>query len=288
MSKQIPLQRIKWIDLTKGVAIFLMVCGHTGIPSLISNWIWSFHMPLFFIISGMLFCPTKYTNIQKFIHRRIQTLIIPYITFSIIVLAASENRISDLWIFEGWMNGCALWFLPVLFMTEIYSFFIIQTCSTRKYIFIIAIFIGSIGYILSFYNVRLWYNLDVSFSASFFYLIGYLVRNELKQISSNLFLALLILCINIILSLLLPRTDMAINSCGWYGINAINALIGTVSIILLTKWWEEKFTDHNFVSMFFLWAGKNTLIILGLSQIINISIKQYIYPFHNTLLKFRK
>lgn len=35
MSKQIPLQRIKWIDLTKGVAIFLMVCGHTGIPSLI-------------------------------------------------------------------------------------------------------------------------------------------------------------------------------------------------------------------------------------------------------------
>lgn len=121
------------------------------------------------------------------------------------------------------------------------------------------------------------------FSASFFYLIGYLVRNELKQISSNLFLALLILCINIILSLLLPRTDMAINSCGWYGINAINALIGTVSIILLTKWWEEKFTDHNFVSMFFLWAGKNTLIILGLSQIINISIKQYIYPFHNTL-----
>lgn len=108
MSKQIPLQRIKWIDLTKGVAIFLMVCGHTGIPSLISNWIWSFHMPLFFIISGMLFCPTKYTNIQKFIHRRIQTLIIPYITFSIIVLAASENRISDLWIFEGWMKWLCL------------------------------------------------------------------------------------------------------------------------------------------------------------------------------------
>ena len=55
MSKQIPLQRIKWIDLTKGVAIFLMVCGHTGIPSLISNWIWSFHMPLFFIISECYF-----------------------------------------------------------------------------------------------------------------------------------------------------------------------------------------------------------------------------------------
>lgn len=36
MSKQIPLQRIKWIDLTKGVAIFLMVCGHTGFPPLLA------------------------------------------------------------------------------------------------------------------------------------------------------------------------------------------------------------------------------------------------------------
>ncbi len=24
--------RIDWIDLTKGIAIFLMVCGHTSIP----------------------------------------------------------------------------------------------------------------------------------------------------------------------------------------------------------------------------------------------------------------
>lgn len=39
--------RIDWIDLTKGIAIFLMVCGHTSIPLSISNWIWSFHMPLF-------------------------------------------------------------------------------------------------------------------------------------------------------------------------------------------------------------------------------------------------
>lgn len=69
--------RIDWIDLTKGIAIFLMVCGHTSIPLPISNWIWSFHMPLFFIISGILFNATKYPNFNLFIKKRGETLIIP-------------------------------------------------------------------------------------------------------------------------------------------------------------------------------------------------------------------
>lgn len=40
--------RIDWIDLTKGIAIFLMVCGHTSIPLSISNWIW-FSICLYFL-----------------------------------------------------------------------------------------------------------------------------------------------------------------------------------------------------------------------------------------------
>ena len=43
-------QRIDWIDIAKGIGIFLMVVGHTSIPSFLSNYIFSFHMPLFFII----------------------------------------------------------------------------------------------------------------------------------------------------------------------------------------------------------------------------------------------
>lgn len=31
--------RVDWIDLTKGIAVFLMVCGHTGLPEALSNWI---------------------------------------------------------------------------------------------------------------------------------------------------------------------------------------------------------------------------------------------------------
>lgn len=115
--------RIDWIDLTKGIAIFLMVCGHTSIPLSISNWIWSFHMPLFFIISGILFNATKYPNFNLFIKKRGKTLIIPYIIFSLITLLTIHDQTLKEWLYKGWINGCALWFIPVLFFAEIFFFF---------------------------------------------------------------------------------------------------------------------------------------------------------------------
>lgn len=77
------LQRLEWIDITKGFAIILMVFGHSSIPKSISNYIWSFHMPLFFIISGFLYNASKYKSPLSLIKKRYYTLIIPYIFFSI-------------------------------------------------------------------------------------------------------------------------------------------------------------------------------------------------------------
>ena len=58
-------KRITWLDMAKGVGIVLMVAGHLiGALQTIDNkpyfspvyqFIASFHMPLFFIFSGILF-----------------------------------------------------------------------------------------------------------------------------------------------------------------------------------------------------------------------------------------
>ena len=52
-------KRIKWVDLAKGFAILLVIAGHTiGYPKdptnqkIIRGLIYSFHMPLFFLLSG--------------------------------------------------------------------------------------------------------------------------------------------------------------------------------------------------------------------------------------------
>ena len=219
--------RIDWIDLTKGIAIFLMVCGHTSIPLSISNWIWSFHMPLFFIISGILFNATKYPNFNLFIKKRGKTLIIPYIIFSLITLLTIHDQTLKEWLYKGWINGCALWFIPVLFFAEIFSYFIIRYINSNCLILLTAITIGTIGYMLYFFNIHFPYNIDVSFYASFFYLIGYISKNKIIHYPPKHSLAICLLIVNIILSQILPRTDMAWNNCGWYGLNAINAIGGT-------------------------------------------------------------
>ena len=49
-------ERYTWIDCIKGIGIFLVVLGHIYKDNYIGQWIYSFHMPLFFMLSGYLMC----------------------------------------------------------------------------------------------------------------------------------------------------------------------------------------------------------------------------------------
>lgn len=53
------------IDIMKGIGIILMVVGHSGYPSFLRNFIYTFHMPLFFMISGYLITESKLNVIKK-------------------------------------------------------------------------------------------------------------------------------------------------------------------------------------------------------------------------------
>ena len=58
-------ERIKWIDCVKGIAIILVIIGHSISISLVRGLIFSFHMPLFFILSSMTFKCSKDINEYK-------------------------------------------------------------------------------------------------------------------------------------------------------------------------------------------------------------------------------
>jgi len=69
-------QRIKWIDYLKGFLILTVMFGHTlGIPNILKVYIYSFHMPLFFFLSGMLYKKRGCKELLLYINRR---LLIPY------------------------------------------------------------------------------------------------------------------------------------------------------------------------------------------------------------------
>ena len=57
--------RIGWIDICKAIAIYFMVLGHAGISENVSIVIHSFHMLVFFLLSGYCFDEVKNSDIWE-------------------------------------------------------------------------------------------------------------------------------------------------------------------------------------------------------------------------------
>ena len=73
-------------DILKGIGIFAVVVGHSGCPKPLSCFISAFHMPLFFIISGILLNDLYFENKSAFVKRRIKSLYLPFVKWSVVFI----------------------------------------------------------------------------------------------------------------------------------------------------------------------------------------------------------
>lgn len=73
--------RLTALDSLRGFGILLVVLGHASRSASLVSWIFSFHMPLFFIISGMLFHERQFLDSFK---KKVTRLLIPYLFFGIV------------------------------------------------------------------------------------------------------------------------------------------------------------------------------------------------------------
>ena len=67
-------QRIAWIDWAKAIGILLVLWG---------QWIYSFHIPLFFFISGYLAKNSYQLPFKAFAKKYARSLVIPYFTLGL-------------------------------------------------------------------------------------------------------------------------------------------------------------------------------------------------------------
>ena len=73
--------RIVWLDSLKGLGIFLVIFGHLLPASVLTQYVYAFHVPLFFVVSGYLFDRRRY-GFRQLVLRRLRTLIVPYFVFA--------------------------------------------------------------------------------------------------------------------------------------------------------------------------------------------------------------
>jgi fucose 4-O-acetylase-like acetyltransferase len=90
-------QRVDWVDYCKGFGIFYVVLGHVlgglvpgGIVTdsaqyrFIEGWLYAFHMPLFFFLSGLFARQPGSRPFGRFISRKAATLVYPYFVWSLL------------------------------------------------------------------------------------------------------------------------------------------------------------------------------------------------------------
>ena len=168
----IKKNRYTEIDIARGIGIFFVVLGHsikqTQIQAawirILTYIIYSFHMPLFFCLSG--FVSAKILRMHK--HERIQyvssrarRLLIPYFTIGLIYIpvklklgeaAVKPFAVSDIWkLLIGQNPDVSLWFLYILFLIELICAALVNTYNFRS------IWYGSFFLSVAIY----WLNLDI-------------------------------------------------------------------------------------------------------------------------------
>lgn len=76
------MERDKRIDVLRAWGIFLVIAGHSGSP--FSGFIYTFHMPLFFFITGYLRYNGKVYSWRSFIAKKIKSVLVPYVIFWVV------------------------------------------------------------------------------------------------------------------------------------------------------------------------------------------------------------
>lgn len=189
------------LDMMRGWAIILVVLGHAGVSDIVRTFIYSFHMPLFFFISGF-FCSDR-KNVKSFLLSKLKSLYVPFVTvYSLLIVFSHWLHQLDLTRFDYDSLGdigkalCLVfrfrvgamdllghfWFLPVLFFISILFYGMLRltkTCSCRKLILASggAIFTGA-GVVMSASHLPNPYDLHRVCYYMGFYILGWLIAQQ--------------------------------------------------------------------------------------------------------------
>lgn len=256
-------QRIQWIDSAKGFGILLVVYAH--LFEFGTSLIYLFHMPLFFILSGITFREESLTDC---LIKKGRSLLLPYIVFAILFVPL---RILYLFIAEGTMPPIGfhclsrsffdvpLWFLFALFGVTVLMTIVVKMC--RNWMVYAVCLLSSVGYISASHTFGLP-SLVIQVLLTFVFLyVGTLMNKSLGHRGGE-FLTLLVSIVVFVISSTFsqPGTDISIlkvpeNPLSFYA----SALSGGFAIISSCK----LMSSISVLTKIFSYFGKQSLYIFA-------------------------
>ncbi|MDQ0207168.1 acyltransferase family protein [Alkalicoccobacillus murimartini] len=273
-------KRVRWIDTAKGIGIILVVMSHAPINDTFKDFLFAFHMPLFFYLSGIVY-KTSTISPGSFLLKKARGLLLPYFLFSFITYVlwffvtrhfpfTSGDDVDPVVPFSGIFISTpqdyqltynpAIWFLTCLFVVEV-LFYFYDRISKGRGLPIFLISCGILGYASSmlFESNALPWSILVALTAIVFYGLGYLTKHVWSTISWPFVIpavSLLFFVTYVAHTFNSERIDMRGNVYGEVWFFYLGAIAGAVAIILLA----HKLARFNFL----VYLGQFSIVILVL------------------------
>lgn len=299
INKEQLSERILWIDMAKGYGILFVIYAHVG-GGWDRIWIYTFHMPLFFFLSGYVFSVN--CNFKQFIIKKCKSIVIPYfclgipmILFEFIRMIPEQFTLSVAihlikhFVFQQRM--WTLWFIACLFCLNILFYILVNVIKRDLFLVIVSIIMTVIG--LCYYRgggKPLLWNADVCFMAIPFFTMGYVYKKYVVRIDSlldkkeiNIVLFNLCAVLNLIfgfksLDTSLVGLEMYDSKYGNPFYTYMAAFAGIVCVVIVAKWFAIECIRYIGENSMLYYAWHQTIFIpivahvlksLGIEQIIS-------------------
>lgn len=293
------MERVKSIDISKGISIILMtfshllvVKKHPEITNLNINYFMIFKMPLFIIISGILFSNKK--NIKDFIRSKVDSLLKPTIS-TILLFSLTSLLVWGAYNPDGISLKAALaktiliafplWFIFSLFFSLVIFRFIFSILEHKDNGFKFAVITTTILFLalLNVYNLKYYFiNLSTIIYFLLYLFIGYVIKWKLLLkylISTPVFITSVIIFITFIL--LKQKIDISLSLTNnifdpffltlLYSVVCSIMVLNISNIIAKQKW----------LAQFLILCGRSSFFILSFHIALGNFILPYLIPKDN-------
>jgi polysaccharide biosynthesis protein PslL len=293
MSTPMKSPRIEWIDILKGLGIILVVGGHS-LTGLTSSIIYTFHMPLFFMIGGLLYRPAA--DYTAFLKRKATHLLVPYLTFlgifhaesltGAIVYALNSPSLGSVKgifvnILQGLYGGELLrgststfWFVTCFFVTQQVFNYLCNRFSPTHRLWILAASAG-VSYIDAYYFKHLIFpgSINVMFAALPYFGLGYYLQGcHFKRL---LYPIAGLICV--LASWWLGQGyPLSLNmKMGEYGIPGLSFVVATAAI-MLSIGLAKLLTSIGRLKQLLTYIGSASMVILYVHQFAQIQVQIHV------------
>ncbi len=277
-------KRIEWIDLAKGICIFLVLANHVYYYQCV--FLEQLRMPLYFVLSGLFF--KDYGSLKEFAVKKTNKILIPFVFFYVCsqifcwamrwVMGLPDKSLYPdflvLFTQEYWFNN-PLWFLLCLYEINILYYIIQRYVQSQKLRLMTIIVAGVTGAVFSYTHIKMPLYLGAMLTALPFYYLGTVLKKSFVLLyNERRLLQALLGILGVIILTLLPSyiptsvIKFVVNDIeGSYLVAVMSSSVAVISLLLVCKWvkWLP----------FFSFIGRYSIIVLCV-HFVYISILNHI------------